>query len=139
MSSKNASRILFAVVVAYLLNIILIVATDIAFLKLMPPVHSVPRRSYLLTDLISQCLIQTLAGYVCCWIARGRPSALALLAAIGIVIGGFSLFHSWQNEPHWYGIALLAVYPPCLWLGWTLRSRRDVEIASSRPSKPSGS
>jgi hypothetical protein len=133
MSSKNAVRIGLAVVVAYLLNIILIVAADIVFLQLMPPVHSVFRRSYLLADLIAQSVIQTVAGYVCCWIARGRPSALALLAAVGIVVGGFSLFHSWHDEPHWYGIALLAVYFPCLWLGWNLMSRRGVEVASSGP------
>ena len=133
MSSRNVGRIVFAVVATYLLNIILIVATDLVFLKLMPPVHSLPRRSYLLADLIGQCVIQTVAGYVCCWIARGRPMALALLAAMGIVVGGFSLFHSWPNEPHWYGIALLAVYFPCLWLGWNLRSRRGAEVASSRP------
>ena len=133
MSTKNAGRIVLAVVVAYLLNIILIVAADIVFWKLMPPVHSVARRSYWFADVIGQSVIQTVAGYVCCWIARGRQSALALLAAIGIVIGGFSLFHSWQNEPHWYGIALLAVYFPCLWLGWNLRSRRRAEVASSGP------
>ena len=132
MSSKNVGRIVFAVVVAYLLNIILIVATDIVFLKLMPPVHSVFRRSYLLTDLISQCIIQMVAGYVCCWIAGGRPGALAFLAVTGIVIGGFSLFHSWHSEPHWYGIALLAVYFPCLWLGWNLRSRSGAAAASFR-------
>jgi len=130
MSSRNAGRTGLAVIVAYLLNIILIVAADIVFLKLMPPVDSVPRRSYLLADLIGQSVIQTLAGYVCCWIARGQTGALAFLAAVGLVIGGFSLFHSWQNEPHWYGIALLAVYFPCLWLGWNLRSRRGGEIAS---------
>ena len=133
MSSKNGGRLGLAVVVAYLLNIILIVAADLVFLKLMPPVHSVLRRSYLLADLISQSVIQTVAGYVCCWIARGRPSALALLAAVGIVVGGLSLLHSWHNEPHWYGIALLAVYFPCLWLGWNLRSRQGGEVASSRP------
>lgn len=133
MSSRNAGRIVFAVIVAYLLNIVLIVATDIVFLKLMPPVHSLPRRSYLLADLIGQCGIQMVAGYVCYWIADGKPSALAFLATIGIVIGGFSLFHSWHNEPHWYGIALLAVYFPCLWLGWRLRSRSGAEAASSGP------
>ena len=133
MSSKNAGRIVLAVVVAYLLNIILIVATDLVFFKLMPPVHSVLRRSYLITDLMSQCVIQTVAGYVCCWIARGRPSALAFLGAIGIVVGGFSVWQSWQNQPHWYGIALLAVYFPCLWLGWNLRSRRGARVAGSGP------
>ena len=133
MSRRSPCRIVLAVVVGYLLNIILIVATDIIFLKLMPPVHSVPRRSYLHADLIGQCIIQTLAGYVCCWIARGRPSALVFLAALGIVIGGFSLFHSWQSEPHWYGIALLTVYFPCLWLGWNLRSRSGAVVESSGP------
>ena len=133
MSSKNAGRIGLAVVVAYLLNIILIGAADTILLKLRPPVHSVLLRSYFVADLIAQSVIQTVAGYVCCWIARGRPSALALLAAVGIVLGGFSLFHSWHNEPHWYGIALLAVYVPCLWLGWNLRSRGGGEVAGSGP------
>ena len=40
MSSRNAGRIVLAVVVAYLLNIILIVAADLVFVKWMPPIFA---------------------------------------------------------------------------------------------------
>jgi hypothetical protein len=43
------------------------------------------------------------------------------LIGLGIVVGTISVVT--LTEPHWYAIALLAAYPPCVLIGWTLRSR----------------
>jgi|HubBroStandDraft_4_1064222.scaffolds.fasta_scaffold22739_4 hypothetical protein len=45
------------------------------------------------------------------------------LIGLGIVVGTISVVTLWRTEPHWYAIALLAAYPPCVLIGWTLRSR----------------
>jgi hypothetical protein len=92
MSSKNAGRIVLAVVVAYLLNIILIVAADVVFLKLMPPVHSVARRSYWLADVLGQSVIQTVAGYVCCWIAPAGKARSPFWQLSESLLAGFLYF-----------------------------------------------
>jgi hypothetical protein len=125
MSSKSAARIFLAVAAGYFLNVILIVATEAIFLRLMPPKTSVLPLTYFVTDVVSQCIIQMLAGYLCRWIAAGRPVALAILIAIGILVGGVSLRYSWNAEPHWYGSVLLVVYAPCIWMGWLARTHLE--------------
>jgi hypothetical protein len=42
---------------------------------------------------------------------------------LGGVVGAASLLNSWTTEPHWYGIALLVTFPPCVWIGWIVRAR----------------
>ncbi len=42
---------------------------------------------------------------------------MAGLLGLGVTVGTVSLIAFWKTEPHWYGIALLAVYPPCVWIG----------------------
>lgn len=123
MSSNGTGRIFLAVVASYFLNVVLIVATDSVFLRWMPPKDSVLPLSYFVSDVVGQCIIQMLAGYVCRWIAGARTAALALLIATGVAIGGISLRYSWSAEPHWYSLVLLVIYSPCIWIGWTLRAR----------------
>ena len=125
MSSPGRGRIFLAVAASYFLNVVLIVATDSIFLRLMPPKNSALPLSYFVTDVVSQCIIQMLAGYICRRIAGARPVALATLIAIGILIGGVSLRYSWNAEPRWYGIVLFVVYSPCVWAGWATRTRLE--------------
>ena len=130
MSSNGTGRIFLAVAAGYLLNVVLIVATDSIFLRWMPPKGSVLPLSYFVTDVVSQCIIQMLAGYVCRWIGgAAQPISLAVLVALGILVGGVSLRYSWTAEPHWYGIALLVVYTPCVGIGWATRARLERTMA----------
>ena len=78
--------------------------------------------SYFVIDLITQCIYTVAGGYVCHLVARSsEKAALTGLIGLAMVVGTVSLVTSWNSEPHWYGIALLAVYPPCAWAGWMLQ------------------
>jgi peptidoglycan/LPS O-acetylase OafA/YrhL len=73
-------------------------------------------------DLITQCLYEVAGGYVCCLIAKRSERWIAVigLVVLGLLIGTISLITSWGAEPHWYGIALLSVWAPCVCVGYAL-------------------
>jgi hypothetical protein len=122
---KSIGRIILAVVVGYMANAILVAATEI-ILSLLVPNIAEPPFYYFVVDLISQCLYTIVGGYLCCVIARpSQTIALAGLIGLGVLVGGVDLIASWKSEPNWYGIALLVVYAPCVWIGWRLKSRRN--------------
>jgi hypothetical protein len=124
MSRGSIGRILLAVAAGYLANSILVAVTEQLLSLLMPGVDATPPLRYFVLDLISQSLYTMAGGYLCCRIARpSQRAALVGLIVLGLVVGMFSLAVSWKTEPHWYRIALLAVYPPCAWAGWILGAR----------------
>ncbi|HEV2276014.1 MAG TPA: hypothetical protein VGR96_17715 [Acidobacteriaceae bacterium] len=126
MAYRRVRRNILAAVAGYIVNAILVTATEQSLSVLIPATAVMPPLLYLAADLMSQCLYTVVGGYLCCLIARpnGQP-ALAGLIGIGLLIGSISLFVSWETEPHWYGIALLAAYAPCAWIGWRLRCRME--------------
>jgi hypothetical protein len=130
-SGSNIGRIILAVVAAYLANGLLVAISELALPRFIPRAGSAPPLAYFIADLIGQCLYTVIAGYLCCFIATARHRAAMLgLACLGILVGSISLASSWHSEPHWYGVALLAVFAPCVWIGWKLRertSRRPVQ------------
>lgn len=118
MARRNIGRILLAIVVGYLTDAILVVASEQLLSWLAPPIY------YFVLDLITQCLYTIVGGYLCCVIAQpSRRAAMAGLIGLGVLVGTVSLVTSWKAEPHWYGIALLVFYPPCVWIGWRLKAR----------------
>lgn len=120
MSGASVGRTFVAVVASYLGFGLTVVVTD-ALLSLATAGGSAGNPSYFVFDLTSQCLFLIAAGYVCAVIARSDRLAIALLTVLGLSVGTISLVRSWGSEPHWYGIALLLTYAPCLWVGWALR------------------
>jgi hypothetical protein len=132
MSRASVGRTIVAVIAGYVTNAILVVATE-QLLSSLAPGSAKPQLYYLVVDLVSQCLYTVAAGYLCCVIARpSQRVAMAGLIGLGLSVGTFSLVGSWQSEPHWYGIALLVVYAPCVWTGWALRGR--VNSSNGRPA-----
>jgi hypothetical protein len=130
MSKPGIGRTIVAVIASYLTNAILVVASERLLLSLEPG-GAAPPLYYFVLDLISQCLYTMLAGYLCCVIARtSQWIAMAGLIGLGLSVGTVSLVMSWKFEPHWYGMALLAVYAPCVWIGWLLRSRVNAQSFS---------
>lgn len=129
MAKASAGRVVvFAVVAGWVTNAILVGLTEVLLWTIMrsPGVKLPP--SYYIIDLIFQCCFTVAGAYLCCVIARSsRRVAMFSLMCLGLLIGGLSLPSSWSHEPHWYRIALLAVWVPCVWLGWMLRSRHSVE------------
>jgi hypothetical protein len=124
MSRAGIGRVVTAVVAAYLANAALVVASEELLSRAFPGVGSAPPLGYFVADLVSQCAYTIVAGYLCCAIAGpSRRAAMAGLIVLAALVGALSLALSWRAEPHWYGIALFAVFPPCVWIGWTLRAR----------------
>jgi hypothetical protein len=134
MSRGSIGRILLAVAAGYLANSILVAATEQLLSLLLPGVGATPPLRYFVLDLISQSPThkpkplhndRRIPVQDCPAFPAG--GALVGLIAPGLVVGIPSLAMSWKTEPHWYGIVLLAVYPPCAWAGWILGARRAAE------------
>jgi len=110
-------RLAVAVAVAYVANALLIAAAE----KVL--ILAASADQYLGADVLTQCAIQIFCGYVCGRICN-RSLAPAALIALGLLVGSVSLVATWHTEPHWYALALLAIYSPSVWLGYRLSLRR---------------
>lgn len=130
--SAKVGRIVLAVLVGYTVNALLIAGTESLL------VMGVSHGEYFLTDVVIQCLVQVASGYLCSRIAgaHSRPATLGLIG-LGLLVGIASVAASWQAEPHWYAIALLLVYSPCVWLGYRLEVRRRREQAREKIARSS--
>jgi len=125
-SQVKMGRTVLGVIAGYLTNAALVGITEFAYVRWMDA------RKYFVVDLATQVGATVIGGYLCCLIAqRAMRIAATSLMALGLVIGTTSLVTSWNAEPHWYGIAVLAVYAPCvstryallLWLNEFIRTR----------------
>ena len=113
MSKTRTIRIASAVITAYVVNAILVLATN----QLLSPMATDAKRhfQFLVIDVLSQCPYTIVAGYLCTAIVgQLRRLAIAGLITLGLTVGTFSLISSWNSEPHWYGVSLLFVYAPCV-------------------------
>jgi len=118
---KTMRSILLAVILAYMANALLIVGTE----QLLARAFSDTK--YLVTDVVTQSVIQVGCGYLCSLISNARSGpAIVGLMAVGLLVGGFSLAASWHADPHWYGITLILVYAPCVWIGYRIERGRSV-------------
>jgi peptidoglycan/LPS O-acetylase OafA/YrhL len=118
-------RTILAVLVGYGTNAALVAATEEFLPKFMRGT------SYFVTDLITQCLYEVVAGYVCCLVSKrsNRRLAVFVLIGLGLLIGTISVVASWNAEPHWYQIGLLVVWAPCVWIGYVLANPATKEVA----------
>lgn len=121
-------RTILPVLAGYGANAVLVAATETVLPKFMRGT------SYFLTDLITQCLYEMVAGYICCLVAERPKRRLAVLVLIGVglLIGTISVVASWNAEPYWYQIGLLLVWAPCVWIGYVLADRTPKDIPRLR-------
>ncbi|MGI8992524.1 MAG: hypothetical protein ACR2I2_23455 [Bryobacteraceae bacterium] len=119
-------RIIGAVAAGYVAIGVLVVLTDQVCAALIPGFASMttPPRSYFAISSLTGFLYSIVGGYLCAWIARTRSR----IATVGLIIFGefmgvVSLAMFWKTAPHWYGFALLVIFPPGIWLGSSLYSR----------------
>jgi LytS/YehU family sensor histidine kinase len=111
-------RTILGVFAGYVTNALLVGITEAIYVRFLD------RRKYFVADLLTQIFATIIGAYLCCFIAkRGRKIAAISLATLGLIIGLISLVTTWNAEPHWYGIALLSVFAPCVWMGYTLMPR----------------
>lgn len=124
---KTLARLILAVVAGWLTNAILTGFTEVLlWTSMRAPGGKLPGKYYII-DLICQCCFTVAGGYLCSVIARPpRRAAMFGMMVLGLLIGGLSLPSSWAREPHWYRIALLTVWVPCIWVGFALRSQRSI-------------
>ncbi len=128
--SGKPSRIVLAVLSGYVANAALIAITDHLLVRFAR------RDVFLEIDFITQCLYEVAAGYLCCVIAKGAArKANTILVVLGLLVGAISLYSSWRTEPHLYGIGLLVVWAPFVWIGyalWGLRTTLRAGVATDR-------
>jgi len=114
-------RSLIAAIIAYAAFGCAVAVTE-WLLSSAAPIGATGRPFYFVADLISQCVYLVGAGYLCCVLSRPTEwLAITILIALGLVVGTLSLVTSWNREPHWYGIALITAYVPCIWIRRALR------------------
>ena len=120
-------RVILAIVAGWVANAFLVGVTEVLLWSTMRGAGGKLPGKYYIIDLVCQCCFTVLGGYLCCRIAgSSRRAAMYGLMLLGLLIGGLFLPSSWTREPHWYRIALLAVWVPCVWIGWRLRSERGL-------------
>jgi LytS/YehU family sensor histidine kinase len=108
-------RTILGVFAGYVTNALLVGITEAIYARFLDG------RKYFVVDLLTQIFATIIGAYLCCFIAqRGRKIAAISLTILGLIIGFISLVMTWNAEPHWYGIALLSVYGPCVWTVYTL-------------------
>lgn len=121
-------RVIIAVLVAYLANALLIAAAEQLLIRVLSGTK------YYVADVVIQCVIQVGCGLPLFPNLKhnisddrpdyNRPSGRT-----------YSLATSWHVEPHWYAVALIVMYSPCVWIGYRLacrgaESRITVETSS---------
>lgn len=108
-------RAIFGVVIGYTTNAALVGISEQIYARFFE------LRRYFVVDVVSQILATVIGGFLCSLIAqRAKRDAAIGLIVLGLMIGSASLVLTWRSEPHWYGITLLAVYAPCVWIGYEL-------------------
>jgi hypothetical protein len=99
-----------AVLGGYVLIGLLVVLTD----RFVAP----PLAVTLLTDTV----YTVIGGFVCAAIARTQTRGPMLgLIVFGEVMGIASAIAGWSTQPHWFAISLLIVYPPAVWIGYSMK------------------
>ena len=126
-------RIFGAVGTGYVLIGVLVVLTDQLFAWLIPGLRSTssPPMKYLVSVLFTDCVWTVLGGYVCARIARGSWEAPVGLILFGELLGIGSAIVSWANQPHWFAITLLIVYPAAIWAGYKLSGAANAATSST--------
>jgi hypothetical protein len=126
-------RTVIAVIAGYALIGVLVVFTDQLFSVAIQGFNSLatPPRYYFALSLLTDTFYSVLGGYLCAAIARSasKNATLALMIG-GEIVGLVSMIAFWKTVPHWFGLALLVVYPPAIWIGSRLGSRDQRSMAA---------
>jgi hypothetical protein len=117
-----------AVIGAYALSIVLVLATDplLSFLFAGDYVKGkVPANTALITSTALFVLISILCAWVCARLAPNRPSRHVLwFFALGEVLGIITTIPNWSSGyPHWYWLSWLLTWPISCWIGLRLSAR----------------
>ena len=126
-------RIAGAVIAGYMAIGILVVLTDQIFALAIPGFASLTERPlyYFAIVLFTDTLYSAAGGYLCAVIALASAyKATLALMVFGEIMGLASTIVGWHDQPHWFAIALMLFYPPAVWAGYWLRSRRRLPASA---------
>jgi hypothetical protein len=122
-------RSIGAVLAGYVSVGILVVLTDKIVGGMNPgdwnPGQPVPSY-YFVVSIFTAPIYSVFGGYLCAWLAKPHVISKCVLGLIifGEIMGVASTVMTWKVAPHWYSFALLVLFPPCVWLGGLLRTRK---------------
>jgi len=129
-------RSIAAVVFGYLITGVLVVITDQIFELTIPGFRqmAMPPDFYFAVSIVTDALYSVAGGWLCATIAkrRIREHTIALII-LGEAVGLVSTIALWKTVPHYFSFALLAIYPPAVWIGSKLKKANpDAAFSSSR-------
>ncbi|MEO7144343.1 MAG: hypothetical protein ABI165_12670 [Bryobacteraceae bacterium] len=122
-------RLVISVLAGYAAIGALVVSTDQVFAALIPGFASaaMPPVYYFYVSLATDSLYSIVGGYCCAAIARRRAQQATVgLIVFGELAGLVATVMLWHTAPHWFGLGLLILYPPAVWLGGMLRPRARI-------------
>jgi hypothetical protein len=128
-------RIIGAVLAGWVAVGVLVVLTDLVFGAAIPGFQTMatPPLYYFVIVTFTDTLYSIAGGYLCAACARASARAATLgLMIFGEIAGIVSTSLRWHAQPHWFAVALLALFPLAVWIGYRLRSRGAEPIMVSR-------
>jgi hypothetical protein len=120
-------RVAAAVLAGYVAVGVLVVLTDQIFAAAIPGFRGMSPQPlyYFVIATFTDTLYSVAGGYVCAAIARAEVRRATLgLMIFGEILGVIAAVLAWRSEPHWFGFALLVLFPPAVWIGSRLRSAK---------------
>ena len=118
-----------AVLAGYAAIAALVMLTDFVVAAIRPGEYisgQVPPAYYFVVSSFTAPLYALAGGYLCASIGRLKPWwNVTALVVFGEVMGVAATVMFWARQPWWYGLYLLAIYPPAVWLGGYVRLRRS--------------
>ncbi len=126
---RQIGRSVLAVIAGFATVVVLSVVTDAVLhaMQVFPPAEQGMHDPGLnALALAYRSVFTVFGGYVCAWLAPGRPLRHAfILGVIGLCAGTAGVIATWDMGlgPRWYPIALAVTGLPLTWLGGVLRRR----------------
>ncbi len=121
-------RTVLAAIAGYALIGVLVVFTDQLFSVAIQGFSTMtaPPGYYFRITLATDAFYTMLGGFLCATIARAAAKKATLYLIIGgEIIGLAATIALWKSQPHWFGLGLLVLFPPAVWVGSWFGSRRQ--------------
>jgi hypothetical protein len=117
---------------AYLLSVVLVLATDPLLSRLFPGDFvkgRVPSNIALIASTALFVVVSILCAWLCARFAPGRAAGHVLwFFIVGEVMGVGAIIPNWSKGwPHWYWLSWLLTWPASCWIGLLLAGRRAGE------------
>lgn len=137
MTERRLGRSIAAIVVAFIVVVVLSLATDevLRLLKIYPALGQRMSDSLFALATGYRILYGLLGGYITARLAPYRPMLHSLIGgAIGTMLSALGAVASWRHPelgPHWYPVALVVTALPCAWLGARMYGDRKQAVATA--------